>query len=117
INRFALPSPVQIVSEWFTLLGSGQLVGNAASTVWQLLAAILLSLAFALPIARAIGSRAGTWLRPLIRILGAAPPVMWILPALLWFGIGSASHIIAATAGASLAVLIRLMPKRIGGNG
>jgi ABC-type nitrate/sulfonate/bicarbonate transport system permease component len=112
-----VPSPSETAETLW--VEGGPLMSSAASTIWQLVLALLLSTLLALAVTRAMRAqpRMEPWLRSSILMLGAVPPVMWVWVFPHWLGFGASASVLAATTGASLSVLIDLLPSRTGGIG
>lgn len=93
--RWAFPSPVQVVTAFYELTVSGELLTNAAASVLRQFTGVLLAAAFGIPVGLALGAspivRAA--FLPLCRLIYPIPGIAWIPLAILWFGIGFKSTV------------------------
>ena len=108
-DPLVLPGPVEVIST-----NSAELMGNAAITVTQLLAAFSLGVLPALLLSKLMQARpplAGVLL-PFLRACTNVPGVLLLPVAVLWFGLGNASAIFAAACGTFFPVVMELVERR-----
>jgi len=90
-----VPSPGETLSALLALAQEGALFRQVGVTVWRILAAFGISAL----LGASVGILAGLipWLYPLLKpaadLAIGAPPVAWLVLALIWFGTGSATPI------------------------
>jgi ABC-type nitrate/sulfonate/bicarbonate transport system permease component len=84
-----LPPPTQVLSAFWELISSGDLVVHAgASLRRELMAFVWATSAIPLGIAMAWSKAINEQVDPLIEVLRPVPPLAWIPLSILWFGIG-----------------------------
>lgn len=128
VSPHALPSPLAVVIKWWEYLipaepfdaaqggrlawlVSGELIGDALSSLYRVLAGFFLGTAMALPLGLLMGAsdRAYQVLNPLFQVLRPIPPIAYIPLAILWFGLGNPPAIFLIVIGAFFPVLINTM--------
>ena len=91
-GKFMLPAPLDVFCRAWDLLHQAQLNGLDVS-LWR----TVVGISMALVLGTVVGLIAGLFqtvmalLKPLITILLAMPPIIWIVMALFWFGFGHTS--------------------------
>jgi NitT/TauT family transport system permease protein len=131
VNEHVLPAPLQVWRKWVAYLlplqdlatyraggkgwlawaFSGELVGDALSSLYRVAVGFAVGAGLALPIGLAMGaSRAvHAWLNPLVQLLRPIPPIAYIPLSMLWFGLGDAPAIFLIALGAFFPVLVNTM--------
>jgi NitT/TauT family transport system permease protein len=122
VSAVVLPAPSAVAARWLAAvrpgpregmsllawLFSGELLRDAAASLFRVLAGFLLGAALALPIGLAMGAsrRAYALLNPLLQVLRPIPPIAFIPLAILWFGLGNPPAIFLIAIGAFFPVLM-----------
>jgi NitT/TauT family transport system permease protein len=93
---------------WFIWLFSGELLHDAADSLFRVLSGFAIGAGLALPFGLAMGSsdRIYRYLNPLLQVLRPIPPIAYIPLSILWFGLGNKPAIFLITLGAFFPVLI-----------
>jgi len=104
----ALPSPIEVVLAWYSLLASGDLVSNAAFSLYRSLSGLCL----AIFIGGTIGV-AMAWVKPIRVMFAPLVDAFYPLPksalipvTAVWLGLGDASKILLITMGCMLPVTL-----------
>ncbi len=108
VSTLALPPLSEVIVSWFGLLKSGELVTNAASSLWRAVA----GLSLAIVIGAALGIVMAWWrpvnvlLSPLVEMFYPMPKSALIPVTVLWLGFGNGSKILLIFLGCMLPVTI-----------
>ncbi|MFL6797893.1 MAG: ABC transporter permease [Xanthobacteraceae bacterium] len=108
ISGLALPPLSNVVAAWFDLVGSGDLLGNSAASLWRTGA----GLAFAIVIGAALGIFMAWWkwlnalVSPLVEMFYPMPKSALIPVTVIWLGFGNSSKILLIFLGCMLPVTI-----------
>ena len=96
VNRSILPTPVRVLEVFVAEILNGNMLGHAVASLRRVLAAILLSLAVAVPLGLILGQspRLNRLFSPVIYLLYPVPKVVLVPVVLLFFGIGDLPKII-----------------------
>jgi ABC-type nitrate/sulfonate/bicarbonate transport system permease component len=96
VNRNILPTPWRVLQVFFEESIHGDLPAHAAASLWRVLAAMLLSLAFAVPAGLVLGQspRLNRFFSPVIYLLYPVPKVVLVPVVLLFFGVGDLPKVI-----------------------
>jgi len=89
LNSLILPSPLETLKALWLLALSGELGSNILITLERTLVGYGLAIIWGIILAVVIKTRE-KWqyfLRPLITIIQTTPPVIWLVLAVIWFGI------------------------------
>jgi NitT/TauT family transport system permease protein len=124
-NDHILPSPWAVAQKWLAYLMpsapydpqegswwrwalSGELIGDAASSLYRVGLGFLLGAVLAIPLGLLMGAgrRAYDWLNPMIQVLRPIPPIAYIPLAILWFGLGNPPAVFLISIGAFFPLLI-----------
>jgi NitT/TauT family transport system permease protein len=124
-NAHVLPSPVAVVVRWAQWLApeapfdpathsrpgwllSGELLRDAAGSLYRVLLGFAIGAALALPLGLAMGASRRTYalLDPLLQVLRPIPPIAYIPLAILWFGLGNPPAVFLIVIGAFFPVLM-----------
>jgi NitT/TauT family transport system permease protein len=124
INPGLLPAPSQVLKRWaayampqeawqpgtskLAWYFSGELIHDAASSLWRVLVGFFIGTILALPLGLWMGASQRTYefLNPLLQILRPIPPIAFIPLAILWFGLGNPPAFFLISLGAFFPVLI-----------
>jgi NitT/TauT family transport system permease protein len=125
VSSQALPSPYAVgikwaeyllpsqpydpaTQSWFLWLLSGELLRDAAGSLWRVVLGFLLGFVLALPLGLVMGANARLreFANPLIQVLRPIPPIAYIPLAILWFGLGNPPAIFLIALGAFFPVLM-----------
>lgn len=91
-GEFMLPAPLEVFGQAWALLG-GFRENEIGITLWRSAVGIGISLLAGISAGLLAGSfkTAMALLKPLMTVLLAMPPVIWVVMALFWFGFGNPS--------------------------
>lgn len=96
LDSLLLPSPRQTFAALWQMLSSGELVGDVAVSVRRIALGFALGCMVGIPLGLAMGlfriARAIS--DPVVQFLRFVPPIAWLIPAIMWFGIGEASKVL-----------------------
>ena len=123
VNPQMLPSPLAVAQRWLAYLLpsqpfaqgswlgwaiSGELIGDAASSLYRVIVGFLIGAVLALPLGLAMGAnaRVHAWCNPLVQLLRPIPPIAYIPLAILWFGLGNPPALFLIALGAFFPVLM-----------
>jgi NitT/TauT family transport system permease protein len=109
VSQLALPPLSQVALAWMQMLQSGELVANAASSLWRAGAGLALAIAVgaALGIAMARWRPVNALLGPLVEMFYPMPKSALIPVTVLWLGFGDGSKIL-------LIFLVCMLPVTLG---
>ncbi len=95
VNPVFLPSPIRVFSTLWTMTLKGQILGNAAISIWRILAAFGLSAVMALPIGMLMASYKpiNAALEPIIDFIRYLPTPALVPISIIWFGVGEETKI------------------------
>ena len=90
------PSPVQIVDATIEMLRNGTLVSDVAVSLQRILVGFALGCLVGIPLGLAMGlfRVVRALADPIVQFLRFVPPIAWLIPAIMWFGIGETSKIV-----------------------
>ncbi len=90
------PSPGQIVGSLVELLRSGVLLADIAVSLRRIAIGFSLGCVVGIPLGLAMGlfPLVRAFCEPLVQFLRFVPPIAWLIPAIMWFGIGETSKIL-----------------------
>lgn len=125
VNPQVLPSPVAVAVRWWQYLAptqawdptqgshlawlfSGELLRDAAGSLYRVLTGFLLGSILGLPLGLLMGAneRVFKLMNPLLQVLRPIPPIAYIPLAILWFGLGNPPAIFLIVIGAFFPVLM-----------
>jgi NitT/TauT family transport system permease protein len=108
VSQLALPPLSQVALAWMQMLQSGELVANAASSLWRAGAGLALAIAVgaALGIAMARWRPVNALLGPLVEMFYPMPKSALIPVTVLWLGFGDGSKILLIFLGCMLPVTL-----------
>lgn len=124
-NPQVLPSPLAVVEKWWAYLApqepydpaksgyaswlvSGELLRDAAGSLYRVLVGFAIGTALALPCGLLMGAspRIYQLFNPLTQVLRPIPPIAYIPLAILWFGLGNPPAVFLIVIGAFFPVLM-----------
>ncbi len=125
VNPQVLPSPLAVVERWIAYLlpmqphvptesswlawaFSGELLLDAATSMYRVAVGFLIGAGLALPLGLSMGAsqRVYAWFNPLVQLLRPIPPIAYIPLAILWFGLGNPPAVFLIALGAFFPVLM-----------
>jgi NitT/TauT family transport system permease protein len=126
VNAQVLPAPTAVLARWWAYLAplepfdpaagqgrlawalSGELLTDAASSLYRVLVGFAIGGGLALPMGLAMGysKRVYALFDPLVQVLRPIPPIAYIPLAILWFGLGNPPAIFLIAIGAFFPVLM-----------
>jgi NitT/TauT family transport system permease protein len=123
VSAIVLPAPSAVAAKWWTsvLPGepydpsahawlawalSGELIQDAASSLYRVVVGFVVGAGLALPLGLAMGAkpRFHDLCNPLVQVLRPIPPIAYIPLAILWFGLGNPPAVFLIAIGAFLPV-------------
>lgn len=123
-SEVVMPAPSAVAAKWWAYLlpvqpqaegqgtlawiFSGELIHDAYSSLYRVIAGFLIGAGLALPIGLLMGARPKIYdlLNPLVQILRPIPPIAYIPLAILWFGLGNPPSFFLIAIGAFFPVLM-----------
>jgi NitT/TauT family transport system permease protein len=89
------PTPLRTAEAWMAMVGEGILPYHVGVSLARIGAGFLLGTLVGVPVGLAMGlfRPVLVFLEPYVQFFRFVPPVAWIIPAILWFGIGETSKI------------------------
>lgn len=125
IDPKILPSPVAVLVKWveylvpsmpfdpekssyLAWLVSGELIGDASSSLYRVASGFMIGMGLALPLGLMMGANDAIYrlFNPLIQVLRPIPPIAFIPLSILWFGLGNPPAIFLIAIGAFFPVLM-----------
>jgi NitT/TauT family transport system permease protein len=90
------PSPLQIVRALITMAGNGTLITDLAASLRRIAIGFVLGCVVGAPLGLAMGlfPAVRAFCDPVVQFLRFVPPIAWLIPAIMWFGIGETSKIL-----------------------
>jgi ABC-type nitrate/sulfonate/bicarbonate transport system permease component len=90
------PSPAEIVASAKELVRTGVLLSDIAVSVKRIAIGFVLGCAVGIPLGLAMGlfRPVRAFCEPIVQFLRFVPPIAWLIPAIMWFGIGETSKIL-----------------------
>lgn len=89
------PTPLRTLEAWATMLWDGVLPYHVGVSLVRIAAGFVIGTLVGVPVGLAMGlfPPVLVFLEPYVQFFRFVPPVAWIIPAILWFGIGETSKI------------------------
>ncbi|HEX6833035.1 MAG TPA: ABC transporter permease [Rudaea sp.] len=125
VQPMVLPSPVAVAQRWYasllpaqpfdaaqgsylSWLFSGELLHDAAASLWRVVLGFLAGAVPALPLGLLMGANRTLYalFNPLIQILRPIPPIAFIPLAILWVGLGNPPAVFLIALGAFFPILM-----------
>jgi NitT/TauT family transport system permease protein len=96
------------VRSWLAWVLSGELIHDAASSLYRVVVGFAVGAGLALPLGLAMGAkpRCHDLCNPLVQVLRPIPPIAYIPLAILWFGLGNPPAVFLIAIGAFFPVLM-----------
>jgi NitT/TauT family transport system permease protein len=90
------PSPAAIAHTLLGMLQSGVLVSDLAVSLRRIAIGFVLGCAVGIPLGLAMGlfPLVRAFCDPVVQFLRFVPPIAWLIPAIMWFGIGETSKVL-----------------------
>jgi len=90
------PSPLQIVRALVGMAGNGTLLTDLAASLQRIAIGFVLGCVVGVPVGLAMGlfPAVRAFCDPVVQFLRFVPPIAWLIPAIMWFGIGETSKIL-----------------------
>ncbi|MHA3904956.1 ABC transporter permease [Castellaniella sp. WN] len=91
-----LPTPIQVLSALEDLFSSGVLLRDVLVSLQRIIIGFALGCAVGIPLGLAMGlsNFVRAILDPVVQFLRFVPPIAWLIPAIIWFGIGETSKVL-----------------------
>jgi NitT/TauT family transport system permease protein len=106
---YLLPAQEQEAGQsWLAWLLSGELLHDAYSSLYRVIAGFVIGAGLALPLGLLMGANTRIYalFNPLVQILRPIPPIAYIPLAILWFGLGNPPSFFLIAIGAFFPVLM-----------
>lgn len=89
------PSPLRIAQALVESIGNGTLLADIAVSVRRIAIGFVLGCIVGVPLGLAMGlfPLVRAFCDPVVQFLRFVPPIAWLIPAIMWFGIGETSKI------------------------
>ena len=89
------PSPLRIAQALAESIGNGTLLADIAISVGRIAIGFVLGCVVGVPLGLAMGlfPLVRAFCDPVVQFLRFVPPIAWLIPAIMWFGIGETSKI------------------------
>ena len=89
------PSPLRIAQALVESIGNGTLLADIAVSVRRIAIGFVLGCVVGVPLGLAMGlfPLVRAFCDPVVQFLRFVPPIAWLIPAIMWFGIGETSKI------------------------
>jgi NitT/TauT family transport system permease protein len=108
VSPIVMPAPSAVAEAWWRWAVSGELLHDAAASLYRVLLGFAVGAGLALPLGLLMGAlpRVHDLLNPLMQILRPIPPIAYIPLSILWFGLGNPPAIFLIALGAFFPVLM-----------
>lgn len=95
VPSILFPTPLQTLHGWAAMVREGVLLYDVGASLGRIAIGFLLGTLIGVPLGIAMGlfRPIAVVLEPYVQFFRFVPPVAWIIPAILWFGIGETSKI------------------------
>jgi len=96
LDSLLFPSPLQALAAFWQMLGNGELLADVAISVQRIAIGFALGCLVGIPLGLAMGlfRIVRAVCDPVVQFLRFVPPIAWLIPAIMWFGIGEASKVL-----------------------
>jgi NitT/TauT family transport system permease protein len=91
-----VPSFSQVMAKGYDLVVTGEIFQHIGASLQRILLGFLIGSAVGAPIGLLMGSfsLARNLLDPIVQFFRFVPPIAWLTPAVIWFGIGETSKVV-----------------------
>jgi NitT/TauT family transport system permease protein len=95
VSSILFPTPLQTLQAWAAMVGEGVLLHHVEVSLARIAVGFVIGTLVGVPLGLAMGlfRPVSVVLEPYVQFFRFVPPVAWIIPAILWFGIGETSKI------------------------
>lgn len=95
-DSLLFPSPMQIVDALWDMARNGTLWGDIGISLQRIAIGFLLGCLVGVPLGLAMGlfKVVHAVCDPVVQFLRFVPPIAWLIPAIMWFGIGETSKVL-----------------------
>jgi NitT/TauT family transport system permease protein len=106
-----MPTPVQVVETAGARILDGSLLLNIGASLFRILAGFTLGCVVGAPIGLLMGyfRPVRAILNPYLQFFRSVPPIAWLTPVVLWFGIGEESKVVIITYTTIFVVILNTM--------
>ncbi len=96
VPSILFPTPLQTLTAWAAMVREGLLPLHVAVSLGRIAIGFAIGTLVGVPVGLAMGlfGPVSVVLEPYVQFFRFVPPVAWIIPAILWFGIGEISKIV-----------------------
>lgn len=96
LDSMLFPSPLQALTAFWHMLANGELVTDVAVSVRRIVIGFALGCVIGIPLGLMMGLSpvVRALCDPVVQLLRFVPPIAWLIPAIMWFGIGEASKVL-----------------------
>lgn len=96
LHSVLFPSPLEILKAGFDQLRDGALVTHVGVSLRRIAIGFVLGCGVGIPLGLAMGlfKSVRVLCEPYVQFLRFVPPIAWLIPAIMWFGIGETSKIL-----------------------
>lgn len=95
LSSVLFPPPAKAFTAWWEMARDGSLLINTQASLARILIGFLAGVVVGVPLGLAMGLFTPVMIvfEPYVQFFRFVPPVAWLVPAILWFGIGELSKI------------------------
>jgi len=96
LDSLLFPSPLQALAALRQMLASGELLADVGVSLRRIALGFVLGCLVGIPLGLAMGlfRIVRAVCDPVVQFLRFVPPIAWLIPAIMWFGIGEASKVL-----------------------
>lgn len=111
LGSIMFPPPAKALEAWWEMARDGSLALNVGVSLMRILIGFILGVLVGVPIGLAMGLFTPVMIvfEPYVQFLRFVPPIAWLIPAILWFGIGETSKIFLIFYATVFLVLVNTM--------
>lgn len=95
LGSVLFPPPARALTAWWEMARDGSLAVNVGASLGRIAVGFAAGVVVGVPVGLAMGLFTPIMivLEPYVQFLRFVPPIAWLVPAILWFGIGETSKI------------------------
>lgn len=95
VDSILFPPPLETLRAWLAMLAEGVLPHHIGVSLGRIAVGFLIGTLVGVPLGLGMGlfRPVLVFLEPYVQFFRFVPPIAWIIPAILWFGIGETSKI------------------------